>query len=103
MTGYTCTKASKLGSMLGGFWGMAAGFVLGAIASGALAYVLNKMIYPGAFGYKKETIITFDCWFLPNFEYYFDLGNLLGVCIGGTGGGVAGAYAAGTAFALATV
>ena len=102
ISGYICTKASKLGAMIGGGWGAVIGFAIGGVTSGCLAYILNKIIYPGACGYNETTILTFDCWFLPNFSYYFDLGSLLGTCIGFPGG-FAGGYAAGAATALVTV
>ncbi len=101
LTGYTCTKTTKLGSMLGGLIGMAIGFFVGGLVSASIASLLNTVIYPGASGYQKVTLASFNIWFAPNITYYYDLGKFFGVCIGGFGGFAGGLAAGATAAAVA--
>ena len=100
LSGYACTKALKFGTMIGGFWGGAVGFLAGALISGGIAKAVNKAVYAGASGRKEITLIDISTgWFGSNFKCYYDLGNILGICIGGPTG-YAGGYALGSASAL---
>ena len=77
---------------------MAIGFFVGILVSASIASIFNNVIYPGASGYQKVALASFNIWFAPNINFYYDLGKLFGVCIGGFGG-FAGGLAAGTAAA----
>ncbi len=102
LSGYAVTKAIKFGAMIGGFWGAAIGLVVGALVAGGIAKAINDAIYLGGNGPKEITLIDINTGiFGMSFNYNYDLGNLLGIVIGG-GGGFAAGYALGSSTALAT-
>lgn len=102
LSGYCVSKAMKFGSMIGGFWGGVVGLVAGALVSMSIAKIINNAVYSSTGGPQEVTLIDINTgFFSKSFSYYYDLGNLLGIVIGG-GTGFGAGFAYGTQVALAT-
>lgn len=102
LSGYCVTKAVKFGSMIGGFWGGVVGLAVGALVSWGISSAVNNAVYSSTGGPQEITLININTGIFGGSDsYYYDLGKLLGIVVGG-GMGFGAAYALGTSHALAT-